>query len=109
MHGFADVLVLSRAVVARDGHADACGKPHEDADDEVNQRAGGAHGRQRRAAGKLAYDHNVRGVIEQLQHAGSHQGQGKPNDFAQQRPAGHVHFIVFSGNVHGIAFHNALK
>ena len=45
-------------------------------------------------SGKLPHHHHVRGIVQQLEHAGEHQGQREADDLGQQRAAAHVHFIM---------------
>jgi len=65
-------------------------KPDEQVDQQVDQRAVGANGGQRRAARKAPHHHNVGGVEQQLQNAGCRQRHGKQDDLLQHGPAGQV-------------------
>ena len=65
-------------------------KPDEQVDKQVDQRAVGANGGQRRAARKAPYHHNIGGIEQQLQNAGCRQRHGKQDDLLQHGSAGQV-------------------
>ena len=69
MHGVGHIRVFPCAIVARDRYAHADGKPHEQVDDQVDERAGGTDCRKRRAPGIAADDDHIRRIEQQLQHA----------------------------------------
>ena len=71
----------------------------EQIDDQVDERACGAHRRQGRGSGEAPHHHDVRRVEEELQHAGEHEGQRKHQHLAQDRAGAHVHFIS-AGSFH---------
>ena len=94
MYGFMQVLRVARAVVPRDQHVRADRKADENIDKQVDQRAGGAHRRERRMADELADDDDVGRVEKELQQARKHQRDRKDQDLAEQRPVAHIDFIA---------------
>ena len=67
MHRTADALCVVRTVRLRDDHCRAGGKPHEQVDEEVDERArSAAHGGQRLRANELPHDDGVRRVVKLL-------------------------------------------
>lgn len=96
MHALVHRIHVLRAVAAGDEHIRAHRKAHEQVDDQVDECRGGTHRRQRRVAGVAAHHDDVRRVEQQLQNARAHQREGKGQDLAQKRAAGHVHLIAAS-------------
>ena len=93
MYGLAQLLCILCAVIARHKHVCADGKADEHVDEQIDKRAGRAHRRQCRVAGKAADHHNIRRVKKQLQNAGKHQRHRKAQNFAQQRTVAHVDLV----------------
>ena len=60
MYGLAQLLCILCAVIARHKHVCADGKADEHVDEQIDKRAGRAHRRQRRVAGKAADHHALK-------------------------------------------------
>ena len=85
------------AVTAGDDHARADAQPHEQIDQQVDQRTGGRHRCQRFMPVREIADHNdVRRVIQKLQDTCQNQGNGKPEDLRKERSFRHIDLISFS-------------
>ena len=94
VHRIMQLLAVARAVIARDQHVCADGKTDKHVDQQVDQRAGGTHRRQRRMADELPDDDNIRRVEKKLQHARKHQRNRKAQDLAEKRAVAHIDFIA---------------
>ena len=73
VHAVLDTVVIPCAIGTGNHHACTDAQPHKHVHQQVNQRAGGAHRRQRRRPGEAPHNHHVRGIVKQLQHTGEHQ------------------------------------
>ena len=105
MHRFKGALAVAGAVIPRHQHVRTDGQAEEYVYDQVDQRAGGTHRSKGFAAGKPAHHHDVRCVVQKLQHAGQHQRQRKYHYLRYQLAVGHIQlkgFLLLSAQLHGI-------
>ena len=70
-------LPVARAVVHGIKDARAGGQAQKQADEKIDERAGGAHGRQRLVAGERADHGGVDGVVKLLKQIGQENGEGE--------------------------------
>ena len=70
--------------------AEAAGQPLNEAEDEIDDGAGGPHGGQRVRADGAAYDHRVRQGVEKLKQISADNGQGKAQQDALLAARGQV-------------------
>lgn len=87
MHRTADALCVVRTVRLRDDHCRAGGKPYEQVDEEVDERARSAHGGQRLRANELPHDDGVRRVVKLLKNVPNKIGKKKYNSCFQITPS----------------------
>ena len=90
LDGGVDALLVLCAETAGRDDVRAQRQAHEQVDQQVDECAVGAYGRQRRAARKTAHDHHVSRIEQQLQDTGCRQRQGKQDDLFQHRAAGQI-------------------
>ena len=94
MYGVAGPPAVLRAGIAGHDHVDADGQADEQADEQIVERAHGADGGQRFIAGEAADDDGIRGVEDQLEDAGEHDGQGEEEHLGEERSFRHIHGAV---------------
>ena len=95
MYQAVNALLVLRADGDRHGNAGTHRKCDEQGDEQIDQRAGCPHGGKRLWPRKTANHNNVGGVIERLQDAGKHHGNGEGEYFSEQRPLCQIHLIFF--------------
>ena len=89
--GVVDPPPVLGAVAACHDHAAPDGQAQKQVDHQAVQRRSGPHRRHGAAAGELSQHDDVRRVEQQLQDAGSHQGDRKAQQVAHQGAAAHIH------------------
>lgn len=93
-HGSVDgaghLVVVPRAEIAGNGHAHAAGGAGEEADQQEDQRAGGADGGQRVVTQKVADDQGVGGVVQLLEQLAEKDGDSEPGDEPPGHAVGHI-------------------
>ena len=80
-----DVVAVLGPVKAGHQHVDAVAQADEEAGEQGDEDAGGAHRAQRRGAGEPAHDRDVRHVEQHLQQVGQCQRQTDQKDLLGQR------------------------
>ena len=86
--------VVSGSKIARDGDTRAEREPLEKADEQENQRSGGAHGGQRPVSEEPPDDERVRGVVELLENlAQKHRQRKACEDVYKRQPKMAVRFF----------------
>ena len=94
VHGLLRVFEVARAVIVGGDDVRADREPQKHVDDQIDQRAGGAHRRQRLLAREAADHDHVRGVVEQLKDARQHQRQRERRHLRNQFSVGHIQLIA---------------
>ena len=91
--GALDLILLLRAVVARDDNARAAGQPRENADHTVDDRADVTDGGVRGVLARLADDPGIDHVVKLLEEVTDKERQGKENEIPHDRAARHIHIV----------------
>ncbi len=90
MDGTGNAVVVASAEIARNGDACAHGHAHKEADEQENQRSGGAHGGQRPVSEEPPDDERVRGVVELLENLAEQHRDSKRYDQPPRAAVRHV-------------------
>ena len=97
MDGALDACIVSGSKIARDGDARSERQALDKADEQENQRPGGAHGGQRPVSEEPPDDERVRGIVELLENLTQKNRQREASNQPPRAALRHIQRCAFQG------------
>ena len=97
MDGALDACIVSGSKIARDGDARSERQALDKADEQENQRPGGAHGGQRPVSEEPPDDERVRGIVELLENLAQKNRQREASNQPPRAALRHIPRCAFQG------------